>query len=182
MTLIQKRRSIFFCFISLIGIFCLVGGCDRKETGEVLISQAPSLPSDHPPINQSNVPFVAPIRADSPMVIPDEVKGKWKAVRILVDDKMNKVSEEYVVNLNDQLLVPNSNLLIRVGAFLPDLKIEGSIFTSTSNALNNPAVYLDIYEDRQLIFNGWLFSMFPTIHPFQHEQYRVLLKGAIAVN
>ena len=178
----QKPRSLFFFFIFLVGLFCIVEGCDRKEQENATISQAPLLPSEHPPINQSNTPLVAPIRGDSPTVVPEEVQGKWRAVRILVDDKINKVSEEYVVNLHDQLLLPRSNLMIKVGAFLPDLKIEDSIFTSTSNELNNPGVYLKIYEDQQLIFNGWLFSMFPTIHPFQHEQYRVLLKGAIAVH
>jgi hypothetical protein len=90
------------------------------------------------------------------------------------------VSREYVVNLREQLVIPNSKLLIKVNEFLPDLKIEGSTFTSDTNELKNPAVHVSIFEDGKLIFNGWLFSMFPTIHPFQHNQYRVLLKEALA--
>ncbi|NOY65603.1 MAG: DUF2155 domain-containing protein, partial [Nitrospirae bacterium] len=30
-------------------------------------------------------------------------------------------------------------------------------------------------ENNKEIFNGWLYSKFPDIHPFQHEKFSVTL-------
>ena len=168
-------------FIFLIGLFPLLTGCKQEVETEKPSPppQSQTLPSDHPPIPQEREPIVAPIQPNSPTVVPEEVQGKWEAVRLMVDDKVKNESKEFVVKLNERLVIPNSKLIVQVGEFLPDLKIQGSIFTSASNELANPAVHVNILENGQSIFNGWLFSMFPTIHPFQHDQYRIILKGPI---
>jgi hypothetical protein len=170
------------CQLLLGVLLLLLAGCEQKvKTGEPP-SQAQKLPMAQAPLSPGMPSDIAPIRGDSPTVVPEGVRGKWKAVKLLVDDKTSRVSQEYVVNLREQLVIPNSKLLIKVNEFLPDLKIEGSTFTSDTNELKNPAVHVSIFEDGKLIFNGWLFSMFPTIHPFQHNQYRVLLKEALATD
>ncbi|HEX9758150.1 MAG TPA: hypothetical protein VGB26_10180 [Nitrospiria bacterium] len=172
--------------IIVLGVFFFTMGCNPKEEKQKGVaeapsppSQTPSLPSDHPPLTQGMEPMVPPLQGNSPTVVPKEVQGKWKAVRLMVDDKVKNKSKEFVVNLNKRLVVPDSKLTVQVGDFLPDLKIQESTFTSASNDLSNPAVHVNIFEDGKPIFDGWLFSMFPTIHPFQHDQYRILLKGAI---
>jgi hypothetical protein len=68
---------------------------------------------------------------------------------------------------------------VKVGEFLPDLRIQGMMFTSDSNELRNPAIYVTILDDDKEIFTGWLFSLFPTIHPFRHDHYGITLKEAI---
>jgi hypothetical protein len=112
-------------------------------------------------------------------VVPDVVKGKWKAVVLVVEDKTKKQNKEYTVELGKTLQIPDSNLVVEVLEFLPDMKIENSTFTSVSNEPSNPAAHVIVREDGKEIFKGWLFSLFPTIHPFQHAQIGVTLKEGV---
>lgn len=155
--------------------------CQNKET-----------PPSTPPTPEAAAPapvgpgMVGSAPADIPKiegggvtVVPDAVKGKWKAVVLVVEDKAQKQTKEYSVTLGKELSIPNSPLVVQVIDFLPDLTIAESTFTSVSNDPNNPAVHVTIREGDKEIFKGWLFSMFPTIHPFQHAQYGVTLKEGV---
>ena len=142
---------------------------------------------DSPPIETETVPFVdlpqmgaaetPSISAGAPVVMSDEVKKRWKGVKIMVEDKQDNSTNEYTVGLQSEMAIPNSNLRIKVLDFLPDLKIEGSKFTSASMELLNPAVHVVIYEEGQEIFDGWLFQLFPSVHPFEHGRYNILLNA-----
>jgi len=113
-------------------------------------------------------------------MIPENVKGKWKAVKLLVEDRKGKSLQEYVVPLGATWTLPGSSLQIQVDQFLPDLIIQGTVFTSATEELKNPAVYVRISENGKELFKGWLFSLFPMMHPFQHERYGITLKDAVA--
>jgi len=125
---------------------------------------------------------IPPISGTAPTVIPDSLKGKWRAVKLLVEDKKTTQSKEYVVNLGEELTIPSSTLVVKVEEFLPDLKIEETKFTTASNQLKNPAVHVKIMDNGKEIFNGWLFQLFPAVHPFQHEQYSITLRDSVAAS
>lgn len=120
------------------------------------------------------------------IVVPPNVKGKWSAVKIIVEDKVAKKTHEYTVNLNSDFTIPDSNLKVTIGEFLPDLKMDGLTLTSISNEPNNPAVGIKVFEDGKQIFPapgkqwGWLFAKLPAIHPFEHPRYGLKLKEGIA--
>jgi len=63
--------------------------------------------------------------------------------------------------------------------------MEGFSLTSVSNNPNNPALAVKIFENDKKIFPapgkewGWLFEKVPTIHPFEHEKYGIILKEGI---
>jgi hypothetical protein len=155
-------------------------GCKKNEP-----SYGP--PATPPPFQGGGMPgAVNSAPADIPKiegggvtVIPDVVKGKWKAVVLVVEDKAQKQNKEYTVELGKTLQIPNSKLAVDVLEFLPDMKIENSTFTSASNEPNNPAVHVIVKEDGKEIFKGWLFSLFPTIHPFQHAQFGMTLREGV---
>lgn len=111
--------------------------------------------------------------------VPDSVKGKWKAVVLVIEDKTARKMKEYTVNVNSDLKLPDSDLKISVGEFLPDFKMDGLTLTSMSNEPNNPAVRITVLEKDNEIFKGTLFLKFPTIHPFEHPKYSILLKKGI---
>jgi hypothetical protein len=117
--------------------------------------------------------------------VPDFVKGKWDAAKIIIEDKATKKRHEYTVKLNSDFPVPNSKLKLSIGEYLPDFKMEGFSLTSVSNNPNNPALAVKIFENDKKIFPapgkewGWLFEKVPTIHPFEHEKYGVILKEGI---
>jgi hypothetical protein len=68
---------------------------------------------------------------------------------------------------------------VAVTEFLPDFRMEGTVITSPTNELNNPTARVKVYEGNKEIFNGWLWSKFPAIHPFQNDKYGITLKEGI---
>jgi hypothetical protein len=159
-------------------VLMAVVACQQQE--------APAPPStDSAPVTQGgSMPQSAPvdiprIEGGGVTVVPPEVKGKWKAVVLSVEDKQQQKSKTYTVELGKNVAIPESALVVNVLDFLPDLKIENSVFTSATNQLNNPAVHVIIQEGEKEVFKGWLFSIFPTIHPFQHQRFGVTLKEAV---
>jgi hypothetical protein len=173
-----------------------LSACKKKEQQPV--PQAPQMP---PPGMQTMPPGTqmppggqmppghgtgsgAP-KAELKVVIPDAVKGQWSAVKIVVEDKGAKKVQEYKVNLNGELKIPNSDLKVVVGEFIPDFRMDAATITSASNQPNNPAVGVRVMQGDKQIFPepgkqwGWLYSKFPAIHPFEHPKYGVTLKEGV---
>jgi hypothetical protein len=160
----------------LLLVMVLAVACQKKE--------APAPPPPPPSTQGQGMSGSAPvdipkIEGGGVTIIPDMVKGKWKAVVLAVEDKTQKQAKDYTVDLGKTITIPESGLVVQVVDFLPDLKIENSTFTSVSNEMNNPAVRIVVKEGDKEIFKGWLFSLFPTIHPFQHQRYGITLKDAV---
>ncbi|MBM4128848.1 MAG: DUF2155 domain-containing protein [Nitrospira sp.] len=167
----DKKLMAIACSIALV---LLVSACKQKEPSK--------------PIPKAPVPAmtrVAPMEETTQIVVPDTVKGKWIAVKIIVQDKATKKSREYTINLNSDFIIPNSDLKIHVGEFLPDFKKDGNILTSASNNPNNPAVAIRVFEGDKQIFPTpgkqwrWLFSKLPDVHPLNHPRYGLVLKEGI---
>lgn len=118
--------------------------------------------------------FVPPVEPQ--VVMPENVKGKWSAVRIVVEDKASGKTQEVAINVGADYNIPNSNLKVSVVEFLPDFRMEGTVITSASNDPNNPAARVKIYEADKEVFKGWLYAKFPAIHPFQHDKFGLTLK------
>jgi len=124
-------------------------------------------------------------RGESKVVLPDSVKGKWTAARIIIEDKSSKTRQEYSVKLNSDFSIPNSSLKIKVGEFLPDFRMDGANLTSGSNEPKNPALGIKVFDNDKQIFPapgkqwGWLFSKVPSIHAFEHPKYGIVLKEGL---
>lgn len=140
----------------------------------------PKVPT--PPAMQQSMPVQ---KGKTQVIVPDSVKGKWGAAKIIVEDKMTKSRQEYTVKLNSDFVIPDTNLKIHVGEFLPDFRMEGFNLTSASNQPNNPALSVRIYENNKQIFPaigkqwGWLFAKVPSIHAFAHPRYSIILKEGV---
>jgi hypothetical protein len=110
-------------------------------------------------------------RKESVVVVPDNVKGKWKAVKIAVTDKTANKEMVYTMPIGADFPLPGSDLVVRVENFLPQFSMEGTTLTSQSNEPKNPAAQVRIMEGGKELFKGWLFSLYPTTHAFQHPKY-----------
>ncbi len=167
----KHKGVVLACSLSLIFAF---GACKKKEKAPEPQAAAPGQEQALPPGHQGVMP-----KGETSVVVPESVKGKWKAVVIAVEDKGTKKTQEFTVDLNSELKIPNSNLKIAVGDFLPDFRMEGLNITSLSNEPNNPAVRIKIFENDQEIFKGWLYSKFPMIHPFEHQKFGIQMKSGV---
>jgi len=110
-------------------------------------------------------------KKEAVVVVPDSVKGKWKAVKIAVTNKETSKETVYTVAIGSTLSIPNTGLSLKVENFLPHFMMEGTTLTSQSNEPKNPAAQIRIMEGGKEIFKGWLFSLYPTTHAFQHPKY-----------
>jgi len=113
------------------------------------------------------------------IVVSHEVLQRWKAVKIAVIDKVRGTENIYVVHIGAPYLIPISKLTIMVEAFLPAFTMEGTIITSSSNELWNPAAKVTITENGTLVFHGWLFTKFPNTHAVTHPKFGFSLIGIV---
>ncbi|GAB4489598.1 MAG: DUF2155 domain-containing protein [Thermodesulfovibrionales bacterium] len=175
----KKKVLAVTCSVALV--FAL-GACKKKEDKAAMPpagapGQGQQLPPGHPaPGGQQGV--VMP-QGQTTVSVPDSVKGKWKAVTLIIEDKATKKKDEVTVNLNSEYKIPNSNLKLAVSEFLPDFKMDGLTITSVSNDPKNPAVGIKVFEGDKEIFKGWLYKNFPGVHPFEHPKIGLSLKDGV---
>jgi hypothetical protein len=172
----KKQMLVAVCSLSLVLAF---GACKKKEEKPPMPQTGAPGQAQQLPSGQPGGPQVAMPKGQTAISVPDMVKGKWKAVTIVVEDKTAKKKNEYTINLNSDFKVPGSDLKITVGEYLPDFKMDGLNITSSSNEPNNPAVNVKILENDKEVFKGWLYSKFPAIHPFEHPKYSLTLKDGV---
>lgn len=159
--------------MALIVSLAAVGGCKKKEDAKPIAT----------PGTEQSAPATAPTApvasGKKTIIVPDFVKGKWGAVKLTIEDKASKKTNDVVVKLGSEYKVPGSNLKVVVGDFLPAFTMDETTFTSTSNELKNPAVFVTIFEGDKEIFKNWLYSQFPQMHSFTHDKFGITLKEGI---
>ena len=174
----KKAILAVVCGLSLLVV---AEGCKKKENQPApkpAVESNQQLPPGHSPAPGTKEGMTMP-RGEITVNLPDFLKGKWKAVVLIVEERDTKKKSELTVSLRSDIKIPNSNLKVSVGEFIPDFKIDGLTITSMSNDLNNPAVGVKVFENDKEIFKGWLYSKFPNIHPFNHPKYSITLKEGL---
>ena len=158
--------------LTILTIFILPS-CTKKEQ-----------PQPPPPEQQSMMPahgdIEMPASEDMKVIITDAIKGKWKGVILTVIDKQTANTKDYNIPIGGKVAISGSNIEVQTGDFLPDLKIEGNIYSSDSTQLLNPAIHVEIKEGGKELFKGWLFQKFPSVHPFKHERFSITLKEPVS--
>jgi hypothetical protein len=191
----MKRLTVLF--ILLICFFLLfITGCDREkqdkpvpkakenpfmftpEKAGKIAQQEAAKPEEPRSSAQPQSPH-GDVKTSKKIVVPGDVKGKWHAVMLVIEDKVTGKSKDVQAKISSSIEMPGTGLKVNVGEFLPDFTMHGTKITSKSNEPRNPAVQVEVFEKGQGIFKGWLYSRFPDIHPFEHERYRLTLKEGI---
>lgn len=170
-----KKLAVLVLALGLIVSF---GACKQKEQAAAPAPAQKEGAQANPHAAAGGPGIVMP-PGEMQVVIPDAVKGKFGAVKLLIEDKASNKVTEADVKLGTEYKVPNSSLVVKVGDFLPDFKMDGSLITSASAEANNPAVRVTVTDGGKEIFKGWLYSKFPAIHPFQHDKFGIALKDGI---
>lgn len=70
-------------------------------------------------------------------------------------------------DVNQSFAVPNANLRVKIGAFLPDFALTAppnQIAYTKTERLDNPAAYLEIYDDQgRYLYRTWVFAQHPEL-------------------
>ncbi len=171
---------------AVLGAAALIGvaGCSKpkEEAAEKPQASAPHMEASasHESGQQASAGHTGmgsqkPVQRE--IVVPDDVKKTWKAVVLELTDRKENKSQEITVNIGETVTV--GDLEITVQSFLPAFTMGGGVITSKSNETENPAARLVIKDKGVEVFSGWLFSLYPEAHPFQHERYALLLKDFV---
>ncbi len=151
--------------LAVLFVFTLAGAACKKQ-------QPPPPPPPHAggmPGEAGGPPGMMGGGPEKKITVPDAVKSSWKAVKIEVEYKKAKSKKVLTVPVNSDAKVPDTDMTLKVGAFLPHFAMTADSITSNSNNLENPAVAVDVVQGGKPVFHGWLFSKFPDIHPFQND-------------
>jgi hypothetical protein len=166
----QKKTMTRIAVFFMVLVLGAVWGCQKK--GEEVPLEAPGSSMSE------EVPMPA---VPSKIMVPEEVTAKWKAVVLEVTDKESGERTDYTVNVGENSPLGDTGLNVFVEAFLPAFQMAGDVFTSSSADLTNPAAKVEIKDEGgTLLFNRWLFAMYPATHPFEHPKYAVILKDYVA--
>ena len=162
------RSTAIVVLCAMIGGTIALTACSKKEEKQATVPAGP----------QGKV--VA--KKESTVSVPDVVKGKWKAVKIGVTNKNTNKETDYLIEIGSAFNIPGTSLTIKVENFLPHFTMEGTTLTSQTNEPKNPAAQVRISEGGKEIFKGWLFSLYPTTHAFQHPVYGFSLVDFVPAN
>ena len=127
----------------------------------------------HPQVNADQMPARG-------VNVPRDVQSRWKAVKILVRNKLDgELTRVRVVELGSSFSPEGSRLKVTVGPFLPNFMMDKMTYTSMGNEELNPAVQLVVEENGKVIYKGWAFKQFPSMYAFEHEVYSLELLASV---
>ncbi len=168
--------------IALVASLMTLGACSKSEEPKPAAPQAQApaarqeMPPTHPPMD--GPPAGMGMAGPREVVVPEDVTNTWKAVVLSVADKVSNTTKDVTVDIGGS--VTEGDLEIAVESFLPAFTMTGGVITSGSNETVNPAARLVVTENGAELFAGWLFSLYPDAHPFEHDRYELVLKDFVA--
>ncbi len=109
------------------------------------------------------------------VVVSDDIKQRYPKVSLAITDKASGKTNNYPVTPNSEFKIPNSDLKVQVGAFIPDFTMTANQIISKSGDPNNPGLQVKIFEKEEQKYDGWLFANFPDMHAFEHDKFGVTL-------
>jgi hypothetical protein len=175
-------KKLFLVILTAAMVFS-VPACQKKEEQPAPKASMPAGPIIDTP---ATAPAHGTIdrKTEFQVVVPAEVKKTWSAITFIIEDKKENSRKEVTVTIGDEFKIPDSELTVRTGPFLPHFKMSAQTITSASNNPVNPSIGVAIYKNGEKMFPpagkwGWLYMNFPTIHSFQHERYGLILKEGI---
>jgi hypothetical protein len=120
------------------------------------------------------------VKIDRVVIVPQEVEGHWKAVKIRV---LNKIDESKtsmkIVSLGESFKLNGTTIKVIVGPFMPNFVMTQKNYSSKGNELTNPAVRLVVEENGKTLYEGWAFAKYPTMYAFEHDEFALQLMDYI---
>lgn len=111
------------------------------------------------------------------VVVPDDIKGKYKAVTVAIGNRKTKEVKQFKVKIGGEAAVPGTNYRIKVMSYLPNWTMRGNVVTSKDDKQLDPAIRATIFENGKQVFDGFIFQRHET-PSFMTEDYAIGLLGA----
>ena len=135
------------------------------------------------PVTENHPNVQEKVKIERGVVVPDGVKGKWKAVKLLVKNKKDEERNEMkTITLGSSFELEDSGIRVTVGPFLPNFVMSQKAYTSSGNELTNPAVQLVVEQNGKTLYTGWTFAKYPTMYAFEHDVFALQLMDYIPID
>ena len=135
------------------------------------------------PVTENHPNVQEKVKIERGVVVPDGVKGKWKAVKLLVKNKKDEERNEMkTITLGSSFELEDSGIRVTVGPFLPNFVMSQKAYTSNGNELTNPAVQLVVEQNGKTLYTGWAFAKYPTMYAFEHDVFALQLMDYIPID
>ena len=135
------------------------------------------------PVTENHPNVQEKVKIERGVVVPDGVKGKWKAVKLLVKNKKDEERNEMkTITLGSSFELEDSGIRVTVGPFLPNFVMSQKAYTSSGNELTNPAVQLVVEQNGKTLYTGWAFAKYPTMYAFEHDVFALQLMDYIPID
>ena len=135
------------------------------------------------PVTENHPNVQEKVKIERGVVVPDGVKGKWKAVKLLVKNKKDEERNEMkTITLGSSFELDDSGIRVTVGPFLPNFVMSQKAYTSSGNELTNPAVQLVVEQNGKTLYTGWAFAKYPTMYAFEHDVFALQLMDYIPID
>lgn len=160
-------------------------GCGEKkkakeEAAPAVSESAPGgLPQGHPAMDKSAEDIAkvshAAIKSQKEVKLSEEVKAKWKEVKLEITDNARKSSSVATFKVGDATPLGKDGFKVKVEAFVPDYAISDSRIESRSNEPKNPAVLVELFEGDKSVARGWVFKDFPEFNSYNNPRFKLVL-------
>ena len=135
------------------------------------------------PVTENHPNVQEKVKIERGVVVPDGVKGKWKAVKLLVKNKKDEERNEMkTITMGSSFELEDSGIRVTVGPFLPNFVMSQKAYTSSGNELTNPAVQLVVEQNGKTLYTGWAFAKYPTMYAFEHDVFALQLMDYIPID
>ena len=135
------------------------------------------------PVTENHPNVQEKVKIERGVVVPDGVKGKWKAVKLLVKNKKDEERNEMkTITLGSSFELEDSGIKVTVGPFLPNFVMSQKAYTSSGNELTNPAVQLVVEQNGKTLYTGWAFAKYPTMYAFEHDVFALQLMDYVPID
>ena len=147
------------------------------------VQQVEAPDSHGSPVTENHPNVQEKVKIERGVVVPDGVKGKWKAVKLLVKNKKDEERNEMkTITLGSSFELEDSGIRVTVGPFLPNFVMSQKAYTSSGNELTNPAVQLVVEQNGKTLYTGWAFAKYPTMYAFEHDVFALQLMDYIPID
>jgi hypothetical protein len=152
-------------------------GSRSKPAQQVDADYAGKAPDEnHPNVQEA-------VKVERAVEVPEAVKGKWKAVKLLIKNKKDEERNEMkTITLGSTFELEDSGIRVTVGPFLPNFVMSQNAYTSNGNELTNPAIQLVVEQNGKTLYTGWAFAKYPTMYAFEHEDFALQLMDYIPID
>lgn len=179
MSLSGSSKRLFLVTASAV-ILAFTGCSGEKKAQEAAPAQEQqALPEGHQPVEnkmQEDISKVqhANIKTQKTVALSDEVKAKWKEVRLELVDNASGAKDTVTIKVGGDVKL-KEGVRLKVDAIVPDYAIAENTIESRSNEANNPAVLLELVEGDKTVARGWVFRDYPEFNSYNDGKFTVKL-------